>query len=264
MSANTNEPKQNMKAPAVTALIANHNYGNWIADAVQSVVKQSYPVKQFCVIDDRSTDDSVKHITDLFDVVKEFSVTIDEREYECINGSISGTPGFIIKNVYDDKKGPAAARNLGFRVIQAVSPTEVHAVLDADDFWMPDKIITCVSVLMKYPAVAAVYTDYDNLDVETGALVRQYKEAFTGRRLTHECIVHSGCFFRSDVFIEVGGFDEQLRVAEDWALWKKMSKNHVIYHVPKSLSVVRVHPQNSTNSVSKEVWNQCWAAVSKI
>jgi len=259
-----NKVKVGTKAPTVTALIANHNYGQWIQDAVRSVVDQGYPVKQFCVIDDRSTDDSVEKVASLMDVRQDFQVTLDGEEYGAINGSISGVPGFIIKNVNKDRGGPSFARNTGFRVMQAVSPTDIYAVLDADDYWLQDKINTCVGVFMKYPSVGAVYTDYDNLDIETGALVRQYKESFTGRRLTQECIVHSGCFFRADAFVEAGGFDEELRVAEDWALWKKIAKKNVIYHIPKSLSVVRVHPQNSTNTVSKAVWNQCWDAVSKI
>ena len=47
-----------MTQPKICALIVNYNYGDYIGEAIQSILKKTYPVDQLIVIDKGSTDHS--------------------------------------------------------------------------------------------------------------------------------------------------------------------------------------------------------------
>ena len=54
-----------------------------------------------------------------------------------------------------------------------------------------------------------------------------------------------------------------MRTCEDYDLWIRIAKKFTIAHVAEFLTYVRIHSQNSTNTVSKEIWNQNWNRIRK-
>jgi glycosyltransferase involved in cell wall biosynthesis len=95
----------------VSIIITNYNYESYIRQAVESALAQDYPSIQVIVVDDGSIDNSV-------DVIK----------------SISGSFELICK----PNGGVSSARNVGMSVAKG----EYVAYLDADDYWLPNKIST--------------------------------------------------------------------------------------------------------------------------
>lgn len=249
--------------PKVNVLICNHNYGRYIKDAIDSVINQTYPCSM-TIVDDGSTDNS----WDMIRFTLSNGTKIDAGEQNGIkfyNINISGKSGPINCLIINLPKplGPSAARNIG--ILNTVQNTDYYQILDADDYMYSNKVEELVNKAVTDQRIGVVYADYDILNVETGNLIREYKEPFSLDRLMRECIVHSGSLINKQALISVrdqfGIYDENMRTAEDYDLWIRIAKRWLICHVPKSLTCVRVHKNNSTNSVSKETWNKNWQRI---
>jgi glycosyltransferase involved in cell wall biosynthesis len=117
-----------MSAPLVTVLIDTYNYGQYIEEAVESVLTQEFPREQreILVVDDGSTDDTAERL-------KKYS---DEIRY-----------------VRKPNGGQASAFNLGF--VEARG--EIIAMLDSDDLWLPDKLRRVCDMFEKNPDAGMVY-----------------------------------------------------------------------------------------------------------
>ena len=121
----------------LSVLLPTYNYGDWIAEALQSVLDQipDGVVVEIVVADDGSTDQTG-------DVVRGF----DER----------------VKYFRQDNAGPAAARNLALREARG----RYLMFLDSDDSLVDGCIETTVRFLDDHPEVGLFFTNYDIYDDE--------------------------------------------------------------------------------------------------
>jgi len=243
-----------MSVPLVTAVIPCHNHRLWVNDAVDSIARQDYPAKRIVVVDDGSKDDS-------FDVVarrlyKPRPLGNDGRG---VVGKLLNTMVDIMVIRHEVAKGPSAARNFGMRA--GWENTSVFAFLDSDDLYEPGKISRSMTKFVDAPDhIGVVYSDFDTLN-PSGLRIRQYKPGFSRELLLRECIVNCDSLVSRKAIEAVGGFDEELRVAEDYDLWLRISEKFVISHLAEPLVVVRVGEHSSTSTVAKKTWEACWARV---
>src|SRR6478735_9297243 len=107
--------------PLVSVVVITYNTAEYVAHAIDSVLQQTWKNPELIVVDDGSTDETPQ-------VVGRFA---DHR----------------LKYVRQQNQGPNAARNTGIRQ----SRGEFVAFLDADDWWLPDKICRQVSVAVANP-----------------------------------------------------------------------------------------------------------------
>ncbi|NJN94723.1 MAG: glycosyltransferase family 2 protein [Anaerolineales bacterium] len=129
-----------MTNPLVSVIIPAYNAQDFIAQTIESVIKQTYSHWELCIVDDGSTDDTAKIIQ---------SYSSDNR----------------IKYLYQQNQERAAARNHGLRC----SSGRYVAFLDADDLWLPDKLKAQVQFLENQPAPALCFTQ--NLYINEQGLV---------------------------------------------------------------------------------------------
>jgi glycosyltransferase involved in cell wall biosynthesis len=99
--------------PLVSAIINNYNYGQFISEAIDSVLKQTYSNIELIIVDDGSTDNSR-------DIIENYAKEFPNK----------------ITTVFKRNGGQASAFNCGFEI----SKGEIICFLDSDDFWFPDKI----------------------------------------------------------------------------------------------------------------------------
>jgi glycosyltransferase involved in cell wall biosynthesis len=99
------------RKPVVSIIIGAYNYGHFIEEAVESVLKQEFPHKDFelIIVDDGSTDDTST-------VIKKYK---DKVKY-----------------IFKENGGQGSAFNVGFENAAG----KIIALLDADDYWHPDKL----------------------------------------------------------------------------------------------------------------------------
>lgn len=250
-------PQLPVDMPVVTTVIANHNYGQWVGEAMRSVDAQDYPNKQLVVIDDGSTDNSWNVIKLVASLNVPTGVDLVKKN-TAYTGRVGSTP--TVAYHFDQAGGPSRARNLGIKL--AWPSTHIFAFLDADDIFLQGRLSKAVAKIMEDPAhIGGVYTDYETVSVDTGRIVREYKEPFSRDKLLRECMIHSACVVTKPALEKAGGYDEQLRVAEDYDLWLRITESFLILHIPESLMRVRVGSHNSTGQVKKEIWETCWKRV---
>jgi glycosyltransferase involved in cell wall biosynthesis len=130
------------EAPEVTAVIITYNRADLLAQAVDSVLGQTYAHCHALVIDDGSTDATRSLIADRY----------------------GGNPR--VRYVYQPNGGVAAARNRGIELAQG----DYLAFLDSDDLWKKSKIEAQVACLQQLP-VGMVWTNMDAVGPD-GALVK--------------------------------------------------------------------------------------------
>lgn len=241
----------------VTTLVCHYNYEDFLEKALISSVNQTYKKNRTCLVDDKSEDQDR-----VLDIAK----------------SVFGNPVYSMKShdheifhyandnqciLLDKNGGPSYARNYG--IATNINSSDYFMILDADDEMIPNKIEALMKPFDKYGNnIGVTYGDYF-IKNEKGYTRKEYKEPYNMERLFQECIVHSGSLISSlalrSVQTKYGFYDSRFRVCEDYQLWLRISNRFMFFHVPELLTIVNDHSNNSSNTVSKEEWQQHWAKI---
>ena len=248
--------------PTITILIANYNYGEYVETAINSACSQDYPGPiQICIVNDGSTDDSWEIIKNRIggEETQDEKLTVVKSEGDRPNQK------FIAINV--ENGGASFARNTGIEY--TIDTTHAYAILDADDEYYPNKVSKMVQKFMEDPfRIGVVYADYDIHDLNTGKVVREYKQPYNREVLMNECIVHSNALISKLAFAatnELTGFydvnlhgpagGEFIGCSEDYELWIRISEQFMMVHLPESLAKANITGYNQTTNVTPEVFH---------
>ena len=68
------------KVKKVSVIIPNYNYQDFIVERIDSILRQTYPIYELIILDDKSTDDSVKVIKDKIKTIKDVKVRLIENK----------------------------------------------------------------------------------------------------------------------------------------------------------------------------------------
>src|SRR5215831_18389809 len=180
--------------PAVSVVIATHNYGRFLAAALDSALGQTFPDFEIVVVDDGSTDDTPAVIRPY---LREPRVNYQRTE----------------------ARGQPRAKNLGIRLARA----PLVAFLDADDIWLPAKLERQVPLFDADPDVGVVYGRRLVIDEEGWELEYTQPPLHRGwilpRIFRSNFVCFSSSVVRRHEFDAVGSFDESIGLAIDYDLW---------------------------------------------
>ncbi|HEY9109121.1 MAG TPA: glycosyltransferase [Roseateles sp.] len=222
-------------APAaqVSVVIPCFNAEPYIAATLRAVLAQQGAELEVIVVDDGSTDNSVRVVSEAFPEVRLIS---------------------------QPNAGVAAARNTGI----AAARHEWIAFCDADDIWLPGKLAAQFDCLAASTGTRMCYTAWEvwpsdtpepSPDVVAG-LAGVRKAGATGwlyPELLLDCVVWTSTVLaRRDLFDEIGVFDTGLRIGEDYDLWLRASRVTRIERVCRPLALYRQHPANITRSAPRD------------
>src|SRR5688572_6603202 len=221
----------------VSVVIPTFNYGGFVGRAVDSVLAQTHAPLECVVVDDGSTDDTP---------------------------TVLARYGSRIRVIRQENRGLSAARNAGVREARGA----YVALLDADDFWRPNKVEKQVALMQSTPGLGAVGCGAEYVNRDGSHRSFQHFEdppSEVGPRLraiaTRRYWVGSsgsGALVPRRAFDEVGLFDENLRAAEDWDMWLRIAARFAIRNVPEALSCICLHGTGSFRNAEKMEKNQ-WA-----
>ena len=177
------------KQPKVSVIIPAYNSENYIERAVKSILEQTYTDYEVIVIDDGSTD-KTKQILSLYDDV--------------------------IHYFYQPNQGAAIARNFGCKMAQG----ELMAFLDADDFFLPNKLEEQVAVFDADSTIDLVQSGWIIVDKNGEGLTdvtpwEVAPELNLETWLLHKCVRPSALMVRKIWWEKVGGFDHCYPPTED-------------------------------------------------
>jgi glycosyltransferase involved in cell wall biosynthesis len=207
--------------PLVSVVIPAYDAAAFLAEAVASVLRQTWRDLEVIVVDDGSSDGTGALADEL--------AAGDDR----------------VRVVHQVNGGPSAARNAGIAVAQG----EYLCFLDADDAFLPDKIERQLTFLLHHPECDLVYSDHYLGD-------DHLKPTFLNCRRPppipmQELLVYRNWFavwsplIRARLVAKVGKFDEGLRGSEDWDYWLRASKCGVFSYLPGAVGVYRTHPRQA-------------------
>lgn len=173
----------------VSVVIPTHNAGKYLAQAIESALDQTLPPAEVIVVDDGSTDGTQE-------------VVAPYLERICYQRQ--------------SRQGVSAARNAGL----AAATGEFVAFLDADDFFLPEKLAGQVELLRSHPGQAISNSGWRVVDAQGSPLrdVEPWLEAPKLDLLTWlrwKPVFPGALLLRRKALERVGGFDPSLHHAED-------------------------------------------------
>lgn len=195
------------KPPFVSVIIPTYNRGHCIISAIESVQSQVYSNYEIIVVDDGSVDDT--------------KCILSEHIRNC-----------HITYIYQENKGVSAARNAGLRVAKG----EWIAFLDSDDRWLPEKLLRqieiihqstielgCVICNMEFsPIKNKISTSFEDSlflpNKPQGVCTNM-----TSILLTRFIMFNQGAIIKTSLLAKLGGFDEHLKILEDYDLALRLS-----------------------------------------
>jgi len=182
----------------VSIIVPSCNMAQFLPDAVQSALAQSYPNLEVLIVDDGSTDDTPQ-------VVRQWEGNARVRVHRQANAGLSD------------------ARNQGI----ALTRGPFVALLDADDIWATEKLSRQMSLFKGRPEVGVVYSDFQLMDRAGTALprgpVHMHRGWVSGALLIENFVPASSAVVRRECFERYGGFDTKLRTGEDYDMWLRLS-----------------------------------------
>jgi glycosyltransferase involved in cell wall biosynthesis len=209
----------------VSIIIPTYNRGEFIGQAIQSVIDQTYSDWELIVVDDASTDDTESIVADF--------IKNDEKNRK--NGRI--------KYIRQEKNiGISRNRNSG---IEKAVGTYI-AMLDSDDVWLDrEKLARQVAFLEKNRDYALVGTWVRTID-KTGSVVGDMTFAqddghIRQRMLCRNQFVQSSVLFVKKAAVESGLYDPKLIVNEDYDLWLRLGISYKFANLPHFTTGYRVH-----------------------
>lgn len=205
--------------PLVSVVIPCWNQGAYLAEAIESVLAQTYPALELTVVDDGSDDNS-------YEVAARF-------------------PG--VRRLRQPNRGVAAARNRGL----AASGAGYVVFLDADDRLLPNALEVGMEELVAAPEAAFAAGRPRDIG-RTGKVIREAAQPLVSRdhylKLLEECFIWSGSsvVYRRWPLEAVGAFNETRAAADDYELYLKLAREFPVICHDKIVTEYRRHGYNTT------------------
>jgi hypothetical protein len=204
--------------PTVSVVLPVHNGEPYLAEAIDSILGQTFGDFELIAVDDASTDNSRRRLDD--------AAARDSRV--CV---VDGAD-----------RGLVGALNLGLSLARG----EFIARMDADDISQPDRFARQVSFLRENPDIAVVGSAITLIDAG-GAVVREISypsaPADVDRFLMEvgSALAHPAVMARRTAMLTVGGYRKLFQHCEDYDLWLRMAERYLLANLPDRLLRYRQH-----------------------
>lgn len=214
-------------SPLISVIIPAYNCEKTIQETINSVLQQTFTDFELIVINDGSQDATLDVIGKIQDPrLKVFS-------FENAGGNVS--------------------RNRGLN--QAVG--NYISFLDADDIWTPDKLKSQLEALQKTPDAHVAYSWTDYIDEEGKFIVSGRRVSVNGdvyEKLLINNFLENGSnpLICREALIDLGGFDESLKAAQDWDMWLRLAAKYSFVGVPKVQILYRVSSQSLSTNLTRQ------------
>ncbi len=209
-----------MKTPLISVIIPVYNHQEFIGQAIESVLSQTFPDYEIIVIDDGSID-----CTRL--IVKNYL-----------------RPG--MRYVYKNHRGTPSALNVGITKAKGV----YISWLSSDDRFLPTKLQKQIQLIQANPNFGMIYTDWYQTDA-VGNVVREvHSPPLPTRRqaaialLKNNCINGSTTLIQAKCFQKAGLFKENYLQGHDHDMWLRLCRYYTFGHIAEPLIYYRRHHKN--------------------
>ena len=204
----------------ITVMMPAYNAGEYIAEAIESVLLQTFSDFELLIINDGSTDNTVE-------IIHSFN---DNR----------------IVLIHQENLGIAAALNNGLLHARA----EYIARFDADDICYPDRLEKQYRFVQSNPGYIVVGSAADYMDATGNYIFTHYPQAITNeqvKKLSYNIcpFIHASVLYKKDA-IESIGYNIDAHSFEDHLLWQQLKRKGKMYNLTDRLLSVRLNPGSLT------------------
>ncbi len=211
-------------SPQVSVLMSTYNCGQYVADAVQSILGQTFRDFEFLIVDDASTDNTWDVLQSVNDQrIRLWRNEANQRQAWCKNFLLSHVQG------------------------------EFAAIMDGDDLCDLDRFAQQVNYLSAHPhcgALSSYYITVDSAGRDLQLFPMPECDPVIKSRILRSCngFLNGGAMIRSALLREAGGYRFQLGIGEDNDLWLRLADRCEFANLPRALYRWRQHTHNSTRS----------------
>jgi glycosyltransferase involved in cell wall biosynthesis len=223
-----------MPEPSLTVLMTVYNAMPYLQEAVAGILAQTCRDFDFLIVDNCSTDGS--------------GAFLDQLEQEWSAKGQGQSPRLIIVHL-DRNIGRTPVLRLGLERIES----DLTAIMDADDFSLPERLERQRAFLAAHPDVDVLGTDVEYMD-RAGVTAGRERfptdhESLRDRLPVFNQFAHSACMFRTAKAKAVGGYPLEFPYAQDLALWIAMFKaGSRAASLAEPLTRIRTHPAQETRN----------------
>jgi glycosyltransferase involved in cell wall biosynthesis len=224
--------------PRVSVIIPSYNHEKYVAEAIESVLAQTYQDFEIIVTDDASSDGTV-------DVIKQFK---DSR---------------IKLFIFEKNQGASIAAN---HCIENATG-ELISLLNSDDIHLPNKLEIQVDFLDKHPDFGAVFSYPLFIDEESNLLTENhfYSKVFEQVNRNRfewlnyffyhgNCLCHPTILIKKKCYEDIGLYDPRFAQLPDFDFWIRLCCKYEIHIIPEALIKFRIR-DNAANVSGRKAEN---------
>ncbi|MFD2442717.1 glycosyltransferase [Bacillus sp. CGMCC 1.16607] len=215
------------KAPKVSIVIPVYNGANFLKEAIDSALVQSYKNTEILVINDGSTDGGKTE-------------------------AIALSYGNKIRYFYKENGGVASALNYGIKKMNG----DYFSWLSHDDVYQTNKLEVQVDTLLTIQKPIILYSNFFYIDKnsnffsKSGLDINKLKQ-LNSNTFKYELLKShfaNGCTFLipKECFEIVGLFNEELKTSQDYDMWFRLAEHYDFYFISEELIKSRVHEKQGT------------------
>lgn len=211
-----------MRKPKVSVIVTAHNYGKYLPQCLDSVLKQRFDDWEMITVNDGSMDDTTA-------ILERYLKNHPEK----------------IRIVTLEGVGLAKACNAGIRA----SHGSYVIRLDADDYFDENILLIEANILDNDPNIHMVYPDYYRIS-KHGEIMDSYRLAKANDevKLLDRSPLAAGAMYRRECYDAIGGYNEELRYQEDYDFWIRFIDKFNVYNVNLPLMYYRKHEAGMSNN----------------
>ena len=231
------EKKEKNFNPKVSVVIPVYNGSDFMREAIDSALNQTYRNIEVIVVNDGSSDNSEE---------------------------IAKSYGNKIIYFYKENGGVASALNLGIKKMTG----EYFSWLSCDDVYFPEKINEQINCIKYNRDVLVVYSNVEYIDENSNPISKTSHEKVHSIEKLNDGLypvlkgLANGCsiMISKKCFDSIGMFDETLQTSNDYDMWFRLFRISKIQFIPKVLIKYRLHKNQGTKTSnvyikeSNELW----------
>lgn len=224
--------------PRVSVVTTVYNGERFLAEAIESILGQTFGDFEYILVDDASSDSSPR-------ILQHYAH--QDRRILVLRNSSNCNVSYALNRALETASG------------------EYFANLDQDDIAYPRRLELQVAFLDSHPEVVAVGAQAVSMDA-TGALnhpltYAQSPEMARWSILFGAPILHSTAMMRRSQVLAVGGYPVRQWFVNDFILYAELMRLHQLANLPDTLVGYRRHGQQTASVFSKPQRGQAWLLI---
>ena len=268
--------------PEISVIAPAYNEAVTVRDSVRAMLKLTYPNLQVIVVNDGSTDDTLRILIEEFRLYRSARASLGPLAHKKIRTIYESRDPIRLLVVDKENGGKADSLNAGLNVARSA----LVAAVDSDSLLEPDSLLQCVKPFLDDPertlACGGMIRVVNGCQVRNGRVTRvstgssvialfqsvEYIRAFLGGRVAlsflNSLLIISGAFgvFRRDAVLDSGGFAVKT-VGEDMELvvrlhrqWRERKADYRIRYVPEPVCWTEVPESTKILKRQRNRWQR--------